>query len=71
MEQFGIDHQIISVQNFLLVPIKHKLSHQSLSIQFWKVKTKGLLEQGLSVLEVEKFPFPIVIINFIKKDLLK
>lgn len=71
VEQFGIDHQIISVQNFLLVPIKHKLSHQSLSIQFWKVKTKGLLEQGLSVLEVEKFPFPIVIINFIKKDLLK
>ena len=38
--QFSDKHEIISVENLQLVPIKHKLSHQNLSIQFWKIKVK-------------------------------
>lgn len=70
-EQFGTKYNITAIESYQSIPIKHKLSHQNLSIQFWKVKIAGLLEQGLSISAVEKFPFPIVIINFIKKDLLK
>lgn len=69
--KFSDNHEIISVESLQLVPIKHKLSHQNLSIQFWKVKTKGLLESGMSFTEIKKFPFPIVIYNFIEKDFLQ
>ena len=68
--QFSDKHEIISVENLQLVPIKHKLSHQNLSIQFWKIKVKGLLTNGLPFSEVKKFPFPIVIFKFIEQDLL-
>ena len=69
--QFSDKHEIISVENLQLVPIKHKLSHQNLSIQFWKIKVKGLLTNGLPFSEVKKFPFPIVIFKFIEQDLLQ
>lgn len=70
-DQFSEKHTIVAVENLHLMPIKHKLSHQSLSIQFWKIKIKGLLMNGLAFSEVKKFPFPIVIYNFIEKDFLQ
>ena len=63
-------YEIKSVQSLNIVPVNHKLSHQNLSIQFWNVKIKGLLNSGLPFSAVKKLPFPIVIYNFIKKDLL-
>lgn len=69
--QFSEKYEVISVESLQLVPIKHKLSHQNLSIQFWKVKTNGLLENGMSFAEIKKFPFPIVIYNFIEKVFLQ
>lgn len=69
-EQFSEKHDILTVQKLHFTPIKHKLSHQNLSIQFWKITIKGLLNSGLSVSDIKKFPFPIVIINFIEQDLL-
>ena len=69
-QKYAIKHPIISVQSLQLIPIKHKLSHQNLSIQFWKVKITGILEDGLPLSEIKKFPFPIIIYNFIENDLL-
>jgi A/G-specific adenine glycosylase len=69
--QYGVNYQISVVESLQIVPIRHKLSHQNLSIQFWKIRVNGFLDNGLSISEVEKFPFPIVIYNFIKKDLLQ
>lgn len=70
-EQFSEKHTLISVESLQLTPIKHKLSHQNLSIQFWKINVKGLLDNGLPFSEVKKFPFPIVIYKFIEQDLLQ
>jgi A/G-specific adenine glycosylase len=68
-ENYSEKYDIVSVENSQSAAIKHKLTHQNLSIQFWKVKTKGLLTSGLPLSEVRKFPFPIVIFNFIEQDL--
>ena len=66
-EQNTEEYEINSVQNLNAVPVSHKLSHQNLSIQFWKVKVNGLLDNGMTISEVEKYPFPIVIYNFIER----
>jgi len=58
---------IISVESTEIDIINHKLSHQNLSIQFWKVTIKGILNNGIAFSEAEKLPFPIVIFNFVKK----
>lgn len=46
----------------------HKLSHQHLTIKFWKVKVQGTLLDGIDCRSASKFPFPIVIYNFIEKE---
>lgn len=69
--EYGNKNQIQAVARLSPIPINHKLSHQNLSIQFWKVKTKGLLKHGLLLSDAQKFPFPIVIVNFIEKHLLE
>ena len=69
--QFSKKYPIVAVENLRLIPIKHKLSHQNLSIQFWKITIKGLLMNGLAFSEVKKLPFPIVIYNFIEKEFLQ
>ena len=52
------------------IPIVHKLSHQQLHIKFWKVHVEGKLEGGLERQKLLSFPFPIVIFNFIEKELI-
>ena len=47
--------------------IIHKLTHQKLHINFWKIEVDGVLENGLSRDEMIQYPFPIVIANFIEK----
>lgn len=49
--------------------IIHKLTHQKLHINFWKVDVSGILENGLNIDELKTYPFPIVIANFIEKEL--
>lgn len=49
--------------------IIHKLSHQHLHIKFWKVNLEDLISNGIDTETLRKFPFPIVIHNFIEKDL--
>ncbi len=47
-------------------PIVHKLSHQHLYTTFWIVRTDGLLDDGLAWENLEKFPVPVLIADFMK-----
>ena len=49
-------------------PIIHKLSHQHLTIKFWKIKVEETLLNGINLKSASEFPFPIVIFNFIEKE---
>jgi A/G-specific adenine glycosylase len=64
--------QIPNVTNEVILfnsePIIHKLSHQHLNIKFWKIKVKGIISNGIECNQAKKFPFPIVIYNFIEQD---
>ena len=63
------DNAVISMLEYNEKSIIHKLSHQHLHIKFWKVKVKGMIENGIDIETLRTFPFPIVIHNFIEKDL--
>ena len=66
---FFKDNIIISVLEYTEKSIIHKLSHQHLHIKFWKVKIEGTIENGIDAETLRTFPFPIVIHNFIEKEL--
>lgn len=68
-KDFGVNYEIISVAECNEKSIIHKLSHQHLYIKFWKVNIKGAIENGINSADLKMFPFPIVIHNFIEKDL--
>ncbi|GIQ59370.1 A/G-specific adenine glycosylase [Flavobacterium collinsii] len=61
-------YTIIGIEDYAASTVIHKLSHQHLHIQFWKVKIKEVIVNGLNVNELKSFPFPIVIYNFIEKQ---
>ena len=61
-------YTILSVEECHETTVVHKLSHQHLHIQFWKVKIAEIIENGLNASELKTFPFPIVIYNFIEKQ---
>ena len=46
--------------------IVHKLSHQHLYTQFWIVETKNSSEVNINWNEIEKYPVPILIANFLE-----
>jgi len=60
-------YTIIGIEDFSKSTVVHKLSHQHLHIQFWKIKIKETLENGINTENLKTFPFPIVIFNFIEK----
>jgi A/G-specific adenine glycosylase len=47
--------------------IIHKLSHQKLHINFYKIEVSKKLNNGISLNSLRNYPFPIVIYNFIEK----
>ena len=49
--------------------IVHKLSHQHLHIKFWEVSLNGTIKEGINYEKLKTFPFPIVIHNYIEKEL--
>ena len=65
--QVFVNNGIHEIQLYNPEIIVHKLSHQHLHIRFWTVKVKGTLENGIDWESASKFPFPIVIYNFIEK----
>ena len=47
--------------------IVHKLSHQHLYTQFWVVETKTLLKATINWSDIQKYPVPILIANFLEE----
>jgi A/G-specific adenine glycosylase len=47
--------------------IIHKLSHQKLHINFYKVAVSNRINDGIDLDSLKNYPFPIVIYNFIEK----
>jgi len=61
-------YTIVSIEECNDATVIHKLSHQHLHIQFWRIKIKETIENGLNVSDLKSFPFPIAIFNFIEKQ---
>lgn len=68
--EYGSKFEILSIKPLNNESILHKLSHQHLYIRFLRVKIQGVAENAISYESMISFPFPIVIHNFIEKDLL-
>ena len=68
-QNFFQENKIESLLEYNEESIIHKLSHQHLHIKFWKVKLKGSISNGIDLETAKKFPFPIVIHNFIEEKL--
>lgn len=62
------DYTIISIEDYSESTVIHKLSHQHLHIQFWKIRVQDKIENGIDSQKLKTFPFPIVIYNFIEKQ---
>jgi A/G-specific adenine glycosylase len=62
-----LQYTILSIEDCNDATILHKLSHQHLHIQFWKIKIKETIDNGINHTDLKTFPFPIVIYNFIDK----
>lgn len=59
------DHDVSTITQLNDV-ILHKLSHQELHIQFWKITLFGIISDGILIKKTDSYPFPIVLANFIK-----
>lgn len=66
-DAFFSQYKINSIEECSDATLIHKLSHQHLHIQFWKIKIKDQIENGINKQDLKTFPFPIVIHNFIEK----
>jgi A/G-specific adenine glycosylase len=62
-----IKNKVMDVKLLNPIKINHKLSHQQLTISFWQVSVAKTIDNGIDCKSVLKFPFPIVIFNFISK----
>lgn len=62
------EYTIICIEHCSESTVMHKLSHQHLHIQFWKIKVQEKIENGVDAQNLKTFPFPIVIYNFIEKQ---
>jgi A/G-specific adenine glycosylase len=62
------NYTVLGVEDCSHATVIHKLSHQHLHIQFWKIKIKDVIENGVDAINLKTFPFPIVIYNFIEKQ---
>ena len=60
----GIDFKMTPYNRDSII---HKLSHQHLYTKFWIVKTKSILKQSVLISDIENYPVPIVIGNFIER----
>ena len=66
---FGNQYEIMSLLEYNEKSIIYKLSHQHLHIKFCKISVKGTIGNGIDKETLRTFPFPIVIHNFIEKEL--
>jgi len=59
--------EIKTIAVFNNEPFIHKLSHQKLHINFYKVEVSKKLKNGINLKLLRSYPFPVVIYNFIEK----
>ena len=64
--EFFSHYTITGIEELNTKAIMHKLSHQHLNIKFWRIRVDQPIENGISIAEAKKFPFPIVIHNFLE-----
>ncbi|GEM56053.1 A/G-specific adenine glycosylase [Flavobacterium branchiophilum NBRC 15030 = ATCC 35035] len=65
--QYLNDHyNVKSLKKLQNEPIIHKLTHQKLHLQFWKVQIEGQLNEGKTFDAIKSYPFPIVIHHFLE-----
>lgn len=57
--------QANSISKFNETPTIHKLSHQQLFTTFWIVETGKLKERGVPVSELQTYPVPVLVSNFL------
>tara|TARA_R110002020_G_scaffold63170_2_gene168743 strand:+ start:114521 stop:115558 length:1038 start_codon:yes stop_codon:yes gene_type:complete len=55
-------HELYQYNNDQIV---HKLSHQHLYTKFWIVRTPGKIKDGVAFAELKRYPFPVLIADFI------
>ncbi|WP_432411985.1 A/G-specific adenine glycosylase [Rasiella sp. SM2506] len=55
-----------NVSKYNDTPVVHKLSHQHLFTTFWIVETGELKDKGVAISEIEKFPVPVLVANFLE-----
>lgn len=68
LEEFNaLFPQEVTISLFNQKEIIHKLSHQHLYTQFWIVETETHKEATISWKDIEKYPVPILIANFLEK----
>lgn len=65
VSSFMSNFEVKSLSLYNEKPVVHKLSHQHLHIQFWIVNIPSKLEEGIPFSEINTYPVPIVIHNFI------
>lgn len=63
------DQNIESIVNYTSSSTIHKLSHQKLHILFYKVKVTSSLTNSIAIDSLKDYPFPIVLHNFIEKNM--
>ena len=61
---------LIKTNTFSKYNIKHVLSHQVLYISFYIFKTEKDIPQGIDLLGLSNYNFPVPINNFINKKLM-
>lgn len=66
--QSFVKNAVLEIQLSNPEAIVHKLSHQHLTVKFWKVKVQGTLDDGMDCELAAEFPFPVVIYNYISNQ---
>jgi A/G-specific adenine glycosylase len=67
IEDFSFGFKPMHIKPLHHAPIVHKLSHQHLKIRFWEVEADREIQGAMTVEEIKKYPFPIVIHNFMEE----
>ena len=66
LDDYSDAAKVREILRFNETPIVHKLSHQHLHTVFWMVKTDEVLQDGIPLSEVEKYPVPVLIAEFLR-----
>lgn len=61
------EYSFETISSYNTVPVIHKLSHQKLHINYYKVRVVEEIKEGIPLDSIKNHPFPIVIYNFIEK----